>query len=248
MSGPDPQCPDYDFQVKNPPQLPPAFRNVYGNVQQTVWTQHAKNFVARNNQNGTGFDVDIENKNTASWPYRLGAPSQDPGISPLIGKWGLQILEAAGFINHEHEAGDVHMDPVGRMAKTRNPLDSPKEQIHPVLRRDMFNSTTEEDYELLKPAILLASAVLDDPTTLHFFHAVAQPAQRITDPKLGKCKIVTIPTTLSQAQQTAANKKIMDMRSWTSWDVRDRPDFGSHEAYAMTEPILPPNYTTSSPE
>jgi hypothetical protein len=248
MSGPDPQCPDYDFQVKNPPQLPSAFRNVYGNVQRTVWSEHATKFVAKNNQNGTDFDVDIENKATASWPYHLGAPIQNPIISPLIGKWGLQILEAAGFINHEDEAGDVHMDPIGRMAKIRNPGDSPEEQVHPILRKEMFNSITEEDYELLLPAILLASAVLDDPTTLHFFHAVSQPAQRITDPKLGKCKIVTIPATLSKAQQTAANKKVMDMRAWTSWDVRDNPLFDSHEAYAVTEPVLPPGYTTSSPE
>jgi hypothetical protein len=250
MSGPDPQSPYYDFHVKNPPQLPPTFKNSHGVDQPTVWDQHARNFVARYNQNGTDFDVALEDSNTAQWPYRLGPAIEGPEVPALIRKWGLQILEAAGFLNHEFEAGDVFIDPIGRMAKTRNPRDLPKEQIHPVLRREMFTSITKEDYELMQPALLLATAILDDPTTLHFFYAVSHLAQHswITHPRLGKCRTITIPATLSKAQQTAANKKIMDMRSWTRWNIRDHEYFKDNTGLAVTDTDIPPHHTSSSVE
>jgi hypothetical protein len=250
MSGPDPQSPYYDFQVKNPPQLPPTFRNSYGVEQPTLWDQHARNFVARYNQNGVDFDVAFENGNTAQWPFHLESTIQGPEVLPLIRKWGLQILEAAGFLNHEFEAGDVFSDPIGRMAKTRNPLDEPEKQIHPILRKDMFASITDEDYELMQPALLLASAILDDPTTLHFFYAVSHVAQHswITDPRLGQCNIITIPATLTKDQQTAANEKIMDMRSWTRWNIRDYEYFKENIALAVTDTDIPPYHTSSSVE
>ncbi|KEQ77468.1 hypothetical protein M436DRAFT_59461 [Aureobasidium namibiae CBS 147.97] len=59
--------------------------------------------------------------------------------------------------------------------RTRNPFDLPEEQIHPVLWQDMFVSMTDDDYELLQPALILASAIPDDRTTLHFFHALSDP-------------------------------------------------------------------------
>ncbi|KAI4852866.1 hypothetical protein E4T44_01212 [Aureobasidium sp. EXF-8845] len=248
MSSPDPQSPYYDFHVKNPPQLPPTFKDSYGADQPTSWDQHARDFVARYSQNGTDFDVALENSNTAQWPYHLGSTIQGPEVSPLIRKWGLQILEAAGFVNHEPEVGEVYTDPIGRLAKTRNPLDEPEKQIHPVLRREMFTSITNEDYELMQPALLLASAILDDPTTLHFFYAVSHLAQHswITHPKLGKCRVVTVPATLTKAQQTAAIKKIMDMRSWTSWEINDHEYFKDNIALAVTDTRSPPYHTSSS--
>jgi hypothetical protein len=160
------------------------------------------------------------------------------------------MLEAAGFINHEFEAGNVFSDPIGRMAKTRNPFDEPEKQIHPVLRREMFASMTDEDYELMQPALLLASAILDDPTTLHFFYAVSHLAQHswVTHPKLGKCRVVTFPATLTKAQQTATIKKIMDMRSWTSWEINDHEYFKDNIALAVTDTRIPPYHTSSSVE
>jgi len=108
-------------------------------------------------------------------------------------------MDAAGFITHVHEVGESYTDAIGRMARTRNPVDLPEEQINPVLWKDMFVSMIDDDYELLQPALILASAVLDDPTTLHFFHAVSDPHQHswINDQNLGVCRIVTIPATLS---------------------------------------------------
>jgi hypothetical protein len=250
MSGPDPQSPYYDFQVRNPPQLPPTFKDSYGVDRPTLWDQHARNFVARYNQNGTDFDVAPENINTAQWPYHLGSTIQGPEVPALIRKWGLQTLEAAGFVNHEPEVGEVYIDPIGRLAKTKNPLEEPEKQVHPVLRKDMFAFTTDEDYELLQPALLLASAILDDPPTLHFFYAVSHVAQHswITDPKLGQCRIITIPATLSKAQQIAANKKVMDMRSWTRWNIRDHEYLTDNIALAVTETEIPPYHTSSSVE
>lgn len=85
------------------------------------------------------------------------------------------------------------------MARTRNPFDLPEEQVHPVLWKEMFVSTTDDGYEPLQPALILASAVMDYPTTLHFFHDVLDPHQLswINDQNLGVCRIVTIPATLS---------------------------------------------------
>jgi hypothetical protein len=244
MSGPDPQPPAYDFRVKDAPQLPQTFRDGAGVIHPTSWSQHARYHVARDNQNGAGFDVALENTDTALWPYHLGHPSEYPGVDPLIRKWGLQILEAAGFINHEPENGDGYADPVGHMASIRNPLNSLEEQLHPVLRRDMFASVTDEDYELMEPALILASAILDDPTTLHFFHAVSDPAHHslVNDQRLGMSRVVTIPGTLSQAEQTAVNKKIVDMRLWTSFDVRDHEYFDEHIGSGLTESYLPSSH------
>jgi DNA-directed RNA polymerase subunit L len=250
MSGPDSQCPYYDIHVKNPPQLPSTFKNSDGVDQPTLWDQHARNFVARYNQNGTDFDAALENSHTAQWPYHLGSTIQGPEVPALIRKWGLQMLEAAGFVNHEPEVGEMYTDPIGRLAKTRNPLDEPEKQIHPVLRREMFAFITDEDYELMQPALLLASAILDDPTTLHFFYAVSHPAQHswITNPKLDKCRIVTVPATLKKAQQIATIKKITDMRSWTSWEINDHEYFRDNIALAVTDTRIPPYHTSSSVE
>ena len=244
MSGPDPQAPVYDFRVKYPPQLPPTFQDSGGVIHPTSWSQHAKYHVARYDQDSTGFDVAVENNNTAHWPYHLGHPSDYPGVNPLIRKWGLQVMDAAGFITHEHEAGDSYADPIGRMARTRNPHDSEEEQLHPVLRRDLFASVTDDDYELLRPALILASAILDDPTTLHFFHAVADSYHRswIYDQRMGMCNIVTIPATLSQAELTAANKKIMDMRLCTHFAVGDHHYFDENIGYGLTETYPPPSH------
>ena len=242
MSRPDQPSPAYDFIVKDPPQLPTLFRDNTGSLRPTS-KQDAQYHVARYNQNGTGFDVAADSNNTAHWPYHMGAPSEDPGNNPLIAKWGLQILEAAGFINHESEPGDTFPDAIGRRARIRNPQDLEEEQIHPVLRKDMFDQISEDDYELMKPAIILASAILDDPITLHFFCAVSLRAQytEIDNPNLGKCNIVTIPPTLTQARLTAANKKVMDMRTRTSWEVRDHQYFDQNIGLALTETVMYPN-------
>jgi hypothetical protein len=246
MSGPDPQAPDYDYRVKNPPRLPPFFQDSVGVKHPTVWSQHARYHVARYNQDNSGFDVAVEDVNTTHWPYHLG----DPGTQPLIRKWGLQILEAAGFINHQPEAGDRFPDAIGRMARTRNPLALPGEQIHPVLRKNMFWWITDEDYELLKPALILASAILDDPITLHFFYALSHEKQWswVNDQRLGRCRTVTIPPTLTQAEQTAANKKVMDMVAWTSWEVRDHKHFSENTGLACTEVNVPPSYVPTTPK
>jgi hypothetical protein len=108
----------------------------------------------------------------------------------------------------------------------------------------MFWWITDEDYELLKPALILASAILDDPITLHFFYALSHEKQWswVNNQRLGMCRTVTIPPTLTQAEQTAANKKVMDMVSWTSWEVRDHKHFSEDTGLACTEVDVPPSH------
>lgn len=100
----------------------------------------------------------------ADWPFeqRLGYPSTREGWHPLIFKWGLQVLDAAGFINFETTKPHTY-NPTGYWESKRNRSGTLAERIHPVLRKEMWHLFTDEEYKTIMPALLLATAILDDP-------------------------------------------------------------------------------------
>lgn len=91
----------------------------------------------------------------------------------------------------------------------------------------------------MKPAILLASAVLDDPATLNYFHALSVPAasmdtvSHVSSTLAADCKIMDIPDTLSPNQQRAVFHKLCAMRNFTYWSFEDHDE----EAMAFTEAL-----------
>lgn len=271
--------------IPDPPTLPALFRDDQGIVHATTW-QHAQHFVAKYNEDGTGFDVrqktgadpfgadydeeddyeeegeeddyeeegeedddeevgeedddEDEDGDAHEWPIHLGPPTRSPVLDPLIHVWGLQLLDAAGFINYEQDDADDYMDPVGRLAKVRNPLGLEAGRVHPIFRKDMFQNLTDESYELILPAILLASAYLDDPTTLNFFYGVWATEQHTSfwDVDLGYCTTVHVPDTLSEDSQREIYEKILAMRQWTSWEFRGPTYLAKHGALALTRSKL----------
>jgi hypothetical protein len=114
------------------------------------------------------------------------------------------------------------MDPIGRLAKARNPSKDFHERIHPVLSKDMWRKLDDDDYELLEPALLLASAFLDDPATLTFLYAITaiDSMTEFNDSVHSKCKVAHVPATLTDAQQIAVYDKVLAMRDWTSWHFK----------------------------
>ncbi|KAH0003978.1 hypothetical protein KCU78_g13620, partial [Aureobasidium melanogenum] len=186
---------------------------------------------------------DEETQDADEWPYHLGPPTEFPQSSAVIQTWGLQLLDAAGFINYEQDDGDAYMDPEGRWARTRNPHNLEAERIHPIFRKDMFRNLTDAGYGLILPAILLASAWLDDSTTLNFFYGVWAPEQRTSfwDVDLGHCAIVHVPQTLSEYSQRETHEKIVAMRNWTSWRFVNASGLADRGALALTRTMVDAN-------
>ncbi|THZ58035.1 hypothetical protein D6C85_10331 [Aureobasidium pullulans] len=158
------------------------------------------------------------------WPFeqRLGYPSTREGWHPLIFKWGLQVLDAAGFINFETTKPHTY-NPNGYWESKRNMSGTLAERIHPVLRKEMWHLFTDEEYKTIMPALLLATAILDDPVMLCLFYALSRPTDQLTtfeDPHLGECKKLNIPATLTEQEQWEVHQKLCAMREWTSfrWD------------------------------
>ncbi|THY07309.1 hypothetical protein D6D02_07263 [Aureobasidium pullulans] len=213
------------FSIPHAPKFPD------GNLRDT-----ARDFGARENPDGNSFEVrpidpdDLTGEGRLSpddFPiqYRLGPPCKSMGWSEVVHKWGLQMLERAGFLNVDVLlADDWYMSPFGKFAA-----------------KDLWHKTTDTDYDLMRPALILASAFLDDPTTLCLFHAMAVPADQMTtflDPKLGWCKRLDVPATLSDDQQIVTYHKICMMRQYMSiyWETFDNQ--GKYGAVAYTKPQL----------
>lgn len=79
------------------------------------------NVTGGDDDEGEEDDDDEDIQDADEWPYHLGPPARCPGSSSVIGTWGLQLLDAAGFINYEQDDADAYMDPEDRWAKVRNP-------------------------------------------------------------------------------------------------------------------------------
>lgn len=244
MANPDPMDLDMDqpeperargYDVPLPPELP--YRtDEHGQPIIEHWADVKDKYTIRLLADGSAFEVRELNEDDPTgmgrrfegdWPkmYPMGPPSQRPDYHPLLEKYGLKILNAAGFINSVNPWEPVNLGAHGRLhgADWRNPTSDPNERIHPVLRFDMWNGITQEDYELMRYSLLLASAVLDDPTVLNYFYALMQPVASMetvidSDTNL-LCRIVDIPDVLAAEQQRETAQAMMKMRGWTHWDL-----------------------------
>ncbi|KAI5242513.1 hypothetical protein E4T43_04781 [Aureobasidium subglaciale] len=214
-----------DCGIPHPPTLPSElwFGDGY---KKPDWSRDAVHWAAADNSQG-GFKIRMGNINdpigegkrkSPDWPvqYWLGQPSFRAGWQELHQKWGLRVLEKAGLLNARTGGHDPRMKPVGNYAKVRNPSNDLHERVHPVFRRDMWD-TTDEIHQAIKPALLLASAFLDDVTTLSLFYALSPPSciTSFCDPELGSCTRVNIPDTLTVVQQHETFTKLCQMRKWT---------------------------------
>lgn len=109
--------------------------------------------------------------------------------------------------------------------------------VHPVFRQDMWRDVDDAEYLNLKPAVLLASALLDDPTTMYGFYALATPecCENFIEPNLGLCRRLKVPDSLTEEQQAFTFQKICDMRPWTCFYWEDSDVLDREGALAWTQ-------------
>jgi hypothetical protein len=230
-----------------PPQLP-DWTFMDGEEYEIRWIEDSWRYTARayNEWDGSGFEVrqmdinkfgdtELADPNDPDyWPpkYAMGPPTEDKEWHALIEKWGFPVLEKAAFLNYYPPAEERDMEPIGRLADTRNPLEEDRKRIHPVLRRDMWDGIDDDEWLLLRPALLLASAILDDPATLIFLYAITDTASmtEFDDTEHGKCKIVYIPAPLTDAEQAIVYSKVLAMRNWTRYRFVRTQDMVAVEA------------------
>ncbi|KAH0034518.1 hypothetical protein KCU78_g2247, partial [Aureobasidium melanogenum] len=231
MGGVEPTKPSLPYGIPYPPELEATQRMNDETFEVTDWARHARYHGVRDHPNGNGFEVRLFNEGDPTgkgkwfpddWDvqYRLGPPSTSVRWNSVVEKWGLQVLDKAGFINLNSNPGSSYMHPIGRFASKRNPSGMDDERVHPVFRREVWQNLSEGDYQTIMPALLLASAFLDEPTTLCLFHAISVPADQMTtieDPNLKNCKRLQVPETLTEPEQWAVFHKISAMRQWTSF-------------------------------
>ncbi|KAG9735447.1 hypothetical protein KCU73_g10505, partial [Aureobasidium melanogenum] len=238
------------YSAIDPPRLP-HFTIINGQSHETDWHKHSWRYTARKDPHSTGFEVrqlDIDQfngyevpdwNNLFYWPskYNLGPPTHDADWHGSIAKWGLPVLEKAGFLNYYPLDDDDYAEPIGRLARARNPDQDDDKRIHPVFRREMWPDIDDDQYQLLEPALLLASALLDDPGTLAFFHAISdlKSMTEFEDEVHGKCKVASVPATLSNAQETEVYRKILAMRNWLEWKFAPAPEMVKANAVALTD-------------
>ncbi|KEQ81328.1 hypothetical protein M438DRAFT_279907 [Aureobasidium pullulans EXF-150] len=161
---------------------------------------------------------ETEDDPLGQWPakYMMGPPSMAPDWHPLLEKWGLQVLKKAGFINYS-----LH--------------------IHPVFRKAMWKDLEDEDYKVIEPALLIASAYLDDEITLTYFHAMAAGPEEMgtfSDDVLGECNIATIPETLAREKQIEAYAKIRKMCDFTTWKFESVHRMSKSHCTGMMKPLF----------
>jgi hypothetical protein len=120
------------FPVPDPPQKPDFIQGA-DNIH---WSQFSRRLAAKLSDDKTRFDVQLYNASDTT-ALRLGPPTAMPDYPVLLEKYGLPVLEAAGFINHSIPTEHGYMN--GRLvfARWRNPHqhDDPQILIHPILRR-----------------------------------------------------------------------------------------------------------------
>lgn len=168
----------------------------------------------------------------------LGPPSRRVEWCDVIEKWGLQLLNKAGFLNLDLGLPDMSIDPQGRYLSKR-PEYWKDEALHPVFRRDMWmNGLSDQEWAAIRPALLLASALLDDPNTLCLFHAIASPTRHlyIIDPSVGRCTRIHVRDSLSEAEQAWTFERLCNMRIYTHFYWEDDDTLDHHNAYAYTVP------------
>ncbi|KAI4780824.1 hypothetical protein E4T52_04279 [Aureobasidium sp. EXF-3400] len=234
----------FEYEVPDPPRKPDFITG----ADNLHWSQFSRRLAATPRKNGKGFDVKLydprdrthnyqDDPSITPW-YRLGPPSNMPDYTPLLEKYGMQVFEAAGFLNHKEERpiGEPAGDKInGRLAfhPWRNHLKNPdlQSRIHPVLRRNKWIGIDDHQYSLIVPSLLLASAILDDPVTLTYFYALSMPSDEMDTIKhasaglTADCKIMKIPFKLTEAQLLETYHKLLLMTAWLeNWSFYDDGD------------------------
>lgn len=218
---------DGKFEVPDPPRKPDFLQG----VDNMHWTQFSRRLAATLNQDKTGFDVKLYDSSDPTAPgpdpsvtpwYRLGPPSAVPDYPVLLEKYGLQVLEAAGFLNHESDPISKRIN--GRLASKPWRIDKGatdiETKIHPVFRQSKWDGITDRQYTLMHPALLLATAILDDPVTLCYLYALAEPVasmDTVSHASAGltaDCKIMKIPDSLTDDQQRDTYMKLCRMTTY----------------------------------
>jgi hypothetical protein len=248
------------YNVPNPPILP-IDADDQGNLIFKHWADEQEKYTTRLGEDGSWFEVRELNEDDPTgmarrfegdWPkmYPLGPPSKTPDYHPILEKYGLKVLNAVGFINSTQPYPDITLGPSGRLqtAFWRNMACDPQERMHPVFRCEMWRGITADDYEVLRPSLNLASAVLDDPTVLNYFFALMQPADTmdtVVDPDTGiTCKVIDIPDTLTDEQQYVTYAAICAMRDYTSSNAQWSSASDDYVVYASTTTLFDLNICT----
>jgi hypothetical protein len=222
-----------------PPVVPPGF--------------NLDNYVARLNRVANRFEIQPRSRGQfsqippalinpiARGKLKVGPPSRAPDWHPLLERWGLQVFSAAGFVNSTaHRGPGEGQMPVGRLtAATGNG------PIHPLLRKEMWQGLRTDGYALMEPAILLASAILDDPDTLRFFAGLMVPSDQmlcVYVPHIGKCPIYGPSQPLDAIAQADVYRKLLDMRRLMVWRLEESNTMlAVHNALGLTKPGLDRN-------
>ncbi|KAH0275059.1 hypothetical protein KCU91_g4848, partial [Aureobasidium melanogenum] len=206
------------FNTLHPPRKPPY-------IPERRWSKFSSRLRAKLNDDKTGFDVKLA-VSSDSTAYKLGPPSSVPDYPHHLEKYGMQVLEAAGFLNHKDEGTSGKINGRWAFEAWRNPDHSPdlQKRIHVVWRWQEWVNITPHQYSLMTPALLLASAILDDPVTLNYFYALAMPADSMDTVShaskglMADCKIMKIPDVLPAGEEWAAYLNVylasMYIRSW----------------------------------
>jgi hypothetical protein len=257
MGGVEPEKPPLPYGILYPPPLPNkvlVMRDGQRHERDPDWSKDAKYYGARDDLWGDGFETRYFNHNDPSlkghnhagnhpddWEvqYRLGNPSETPCMD-VLAKWGLQVLDKAGFLNLDLGIPDAILGPRGRYLPKR-PAVWKDEVVHPVFRQDMWKMAgntkiTDAEYNSLLPAVLLASAMLEDPTTMCLFHALATYSCHVDfkEQTMGHCTKLQVPDSLTEAEQASIHEKICDMRSWTHFYWEDLKELDKVDALAYT--------------
>ena len=250
-SGTGPGKPLLPYGIPYPPPLPGKIgyeENGQAHLIDPDWSKHARFFGARDDLWGEGFQTRAYHNDDPTgngrrfqgdWDvqYRLGNPSNVPWPD-VVAKWGLQVLDKAGFINLNLGRPDSMYNTQGRFFPKR-PAAWKGDTVHPVFRQDMWKDITDDEYLLMQPALLLASAVLDDPTTMCLLHALVTPSCHSTfqDNAIREGVRIQVPDSLTEAEQQSVFQKLFDMRKWTSFGWEDLHKLDQRKSLAYTVPF-----------
>lgn len=165
MGGDEPLVSLLPYGIPYPPELEATQRMSDESFEVTDWARHARYYGARDHPNGNGSEVRLFNEGdpagkfeqdltgkgkwfTDDWDvqYRLGAPSTSVNWDDVIRKWGLQVLDKAGFINLDPKLHISYMNPIGRFASKRSASRKFDDLVHPIFRQDMWRHLNTDDY------------------------------------------------------------------------------------------------------
>lgn len=207
------------------PQNYPSGLGPNGRVVPGVWQQLGQQFIGKWDSNNRTFVIHSQHityPNDTRQILKLGPPSSLPGWPELLEKWGLQVLETAGFINDTSWRNSRPTDIKGKYYVLHN--DGP---IHPVLRRNMWDGMSDELWHAMQPALFLATAILDEPDTLNFLDGLMVPSHEMRStwiPHIGRCAFFRTSDINNAGGNTAKKwadvfQKVVDMRQYVRWSI-----------------------------